>query len=233
MNKSQDPEAAETDQNTSVPAVDMPRLARHRLGRVEIDREVFMSERHPCLTIASKLSAAGFPLDLGIMGPELWSDEKWKWEKFREAAAQAGATWWAWHEDVGDRLFVFEWGSMANASLSHEEGAKQPCKHHRHHPRPMVSIQTDGPPSLTSTAPVPLFGTWTPITAQLPEVDDLIACCAEHHRGGPMYWAGMVVEVHRTYALMEVKNEFPRRFVITDDTLWLKLPMPNTCKTTP
>jgi hypothetical protein len=48
-----------------------------------------------------------------------------------------------------------------------------------------------------------------------------------------MYWAGMVVEVHRTYALMEVKNEFPRRFVITDDTLWLKLPVPNNAITHP
>lgn len=94
--------------------VDLPRLVRHRLGRVEIDREIFMV--HPCLTIASKLSAAGFPLNLGIMGPELWRDEEWKWGKFREAAAQVGASWWAWHEDVGERSLVFEWGSMANAS---------------------------------------------------------------------------------------------------------------------
>jgi len=96
------------------PAVGVQRLVRHCLGRVEIDREVFMSELHPCLAIASKLSAAGFPLNLGIMGPELWRDEEWKWAKFREAAAQAGATWWAWHEDVGERSLVFEWGSMAN-----------------------------------------------------------------------------------------------------------------------
>jgi len=82
-------------------------------------------------------------------------------------------------------------------------------------------------PAKGGSFPAPLFGTWTPITAQLPEVDDLIACCAEHHRGGLMYWAGMVVEVHRTYAVMEVKNEFSRRFVITDDTLWMRLPALN------
>ena len=102
----------DTQENT--PPVAQPRLVRHRLGRVEIDREDLVTKLHPCLSIASKLSAAGFPLNLGIMGPELWSDEKWKWEKFCEAAAQAGASWWAWHENVGDRLFVFEWGSMAN-----------------------------------------------------------------------------------------------------------------------
>ncbi len=43
-----------------------------------------------------------------------------------------------------------------------------------------------------------------------------------------MYWAGIVVEVYRTYAVMEVRNEFPSRFVITHDTLWIKLPVPNT-----
>lgn len=42
-----------------------------------------------------------------------------------------------------------------------------------------------------------------------------------------MYWAGLVVEVHRTYAVMEVKNEFPRQFVITHDSQWFKLPVPN------
>lgn len=42
-----------------------------------------------------------------------------------------------------------------------------------------------------------------------------------------MYWAGIVVEVYRTYAVMEVRNEFPSRFVITHDTLWIKLPVPN------
>jgi hypothetical protein len=101
--------------STAAPSVEVPRIVRHRLGRVEIDREVFMIERHPCLAIASKLSAAGFPLNLGIMGPELWRDEEWKWGKFREAAAQVEATWWAWHEDAGERALVFEWGSMANA----------------------------------------------------------------------------------------------------------------------
>jgi hypothetical protein len=106
-----------TTSNTTAPAVDLPRLVRHCLGRVEIDREVFMIEPHPCLAIATKLSAAGFPLNLGIMGPELWRDEEWKWGKFREAAAQVGATWWAWHEDVGERSLVFTWGSMANAHV--------------------------------------------------------------------------------------------------------------------
>jgi hypothetical protein len=109
------PKAAETVQTTNAPAVDLPRLVRHRLGRVEIDREIFMVERHPCLAIASKLSATGFPLNLGIMGTEMWSDEEWKWGKFREAAAQVGASWWAWHEDVGERSLIFEWGSMANS----------------------------------------------------------------------------------------------------------------------
>ncbi len=103
-----------TPSNTAAPSVEVPRLVRHRLGLVEIDREIFMVEHHPCLAIASKLSAAGFPLNLGIMGPELWTDEEWKWGKFREAAQKVEATWWAWHEDVGKRSLVFEWGSMAN-----------------------------------------------------------------------------------------------------------------------
>ncbi len=72
-----------------------------------------------------------------------------------------------------------------------------------------------------------LLGTWTPIKERLPNMDDIIACCAEHHRVGLMYWAGLVVEVHGKYAVMEVRNEFSRRFVITHDTLWLKLPVPN------
>ena len=76
-----------------------------------------MVEMHPCLAIASQLAAGGFPLNLGIMGPELWSDEQWKWGKFREAAAKVGATWWAWHETVGERSLVFEWGSEANAQI--------------------------------------------------------------------------------------------------------------------
>lgn len=94
--------------------VSSSRLVRHRLGRVEIDRAVFMVEIHPCLAIAAQLAAGGFPLNLGIMGPELWSDEQWKWGKFREAAAKVGATWWSWNEDVGARSYIFEWGSMAN-----------------------------------------------------------------------------------------------------------------------
>ncbi len=84
--------------------------------------------------------------------------------------------------------------------------------------------QTEDQPQVGSDA---VLGTWVPIAERLPKKDDIIACCAEHHRGGLMYWAGLVVEVHRTYALMEVRNEFPRRFVITHDTRWLKLPVPN------
>lgn len=72
-----------------------------------------------------------------------------------------------------------------------------------------------------------LFG-WTKITDRLPKEGDVIACCAEHRAGGPMFWAGHVVETRQGFAVMETRGVPPQRFILTYDTLWLRLPpLPN------
>jgi hypothetical protein len=86
--------------------------------------------------------------------------------------------------------------------------------------------------SYTSAQIVPLAvapcSAWTRIEDGLPKYGDRIACCAEHRNGGMMYWAGRVVRVRNRFALIEVRDPNARRFILTFDTMWLRLPpLPN------
>lgn len=65
---------------------------------------------------------------------------------------------------------------------------------------------------------------WVKISDRLPKEGDVIACCAEHRAGGPMFWAGHIVEVKRGFAVMETRGVPPQRFILTYDTLWVSLP---------
>ena len=65
---------------------------------------------------------------------------------------------------------------------------------------------------------------WIKITDKLPSEGDIIVCSATHRAGGPMFWAGHVVEVKKGFAVMETRTIPAQRFIITHDTLWIKLP---------
>lgn len=85
------------------------RTFRQELGRVSIDRCLLAVASAPCMEIAAQCQTAGFPLNLGLYGPERWHDESWRWDQFGKAAESIGATWWAIDEDRGDDL-VIRWG---------------------------------------------------------------------------------------------------------------------------
>ncbi len=69
---------------------------------------------------------------------------------------------------------------------------------------------------------------WVRITDQLPKEGDRIACVAQHKGGGVMEWAGRIIYVEHGHALMETRGAETRRFILTCDTLWLRLPsLPN------
>ena len=65
---------------------------------------------------------------------------------------------------------------------------------------------------------------WIPISEQLPESGQVIACAAPHRAGGLMYWAGTVADVNGPWVIMVKRGEHERRFIITHDTLWVPLP---------
>ena len=90
-------------------------IIHQELGRVSIDRHVLAFSSAPCVEIAVQCENAGFPLKLGLMGLERWPDEKRRWERFQEAAAAVGATWWSIDEDCGHDL-VIRWGVHVRAS---------------------------------------------------------------------------------------------------------------------
>ena len=73
---------------------------------------------------------------------------------------------------------------------------------------------------------------WRLISDELPKYRDRVACCAPHRNGGMMYWAGRIVGiigVRRRFAIMETRGGETHRFILTRDTLWLRLPpLPNT-----
>lgn len=88
---------------------------------------------------------------------------------------------------------------------------------------PKLNEAADG--GLRTTA---LFG-WIAISDQLPNVGDVIACAAEHHEGGMMFWAGTIIEIwSQGFAVIEEKGEKTRSYILTGDTLWMPLPsLPN------
>jgi hypothetical protein len=65
---------------------------------------------------------------------------------------------------------------------------------------------------------------WVRISERLPEAGSIIACCAKHHTGVAMYWAGRVTRVSGNFATMEVLGEDRSSFIITHDTWWMRLP---------
>ena len=83
----------------------------------------------------------------------------------------------------------------------------------------------------TTPAPVPppTGSAWISASSQLPAMGDTIACAAEHRDGGMMFWAGTVTQILReSFAVMETRGERSHSFVITRDTLWMRLPdLPN------
>ena len=71
-------------------------------------------------------------------------------------------------------------------------------------------------------------GGWVKIAERLPKEGDVIVCSAEHRAGGPMFWAGHIVETKQGFAVMETRGVPPERFILTHDTVWLPLPaLPN------
>ena len=76
----------------------------------------------------------------------------------------------------------------------------------------------------------PGSASWIRISERLPAEGDVIACAAEHHEGGMMFWAGTIIEIWLgDFALIEQKGEKTRSYILTGDTLWMLLPsLPNT-----
>lgn len=66
---------------------------------------------------------------------------------------------------------------------------------------------------------------WTLIKDRLPNIDDRIACMAAHRDGGYMEWAGRVARIDHGFVLLETRGQETRRFVLTPDTLWIRLPL--------
>lgn len=69
------------------------------------------------------------------------------------------------------------------------------------------------------------FSDWNSITEKIPAVGDIIACAAEHQDGGMMFWAGEIVDIlQQSFAVMKVRSLHNENFVLTYDTLWVRLP---------
>ena len=75
---------------------------------------------------------------------------------------------------------------------------------------------------------------WVRIADQLPNAGDSVACVAEHKDGGLMEWAGRIIYAEHGHALMETRGAKTCRFILTCDTLWLRLPvLPNSVTSKP
>lgn len=71
---------------------------------------------------------------------------------------------------------------------------------------------------------------WQLIDDARPEIGDLIACCAPAATEGVIYWSGVVIEKNGPWDIMRTGakgHDEEREFIITYDTLWLKIPKPN------
>jgi hypothetical protein len=78
-----------------------------------------------------------------------------------------------------------------------------------------------------TTKAVKEYPGWKSILDAKPSPGDIIACYAQHRHGGIMYWAGTVLDVDSGNVLMLTRGENNRRFIITDDTFWIRLPTAN------
>ena len=94
--------------------------------------------------------------------------------------------------------------------------------------KPVKSETTASGVPAVGIPPLLAGSVWFSVDVVLPEPGDIIACCAEHKDGGPMYWAGVVTKVSHGFADMEVRGGDVQRFTLTYDTLWMRLPPPNT-----
>lgn len=68
---------------------------------------------------------------------------------------------------------------------------------------------------------------WRTIEDVRPEIGDLIACSARDDAGDPIYWAGHVIEKDGDWDIMKDAGERDEPFILTPDTLWIKIPEPN------
>lgn len=71
-----------------------------------------------------------------------------------------------------------------------------------------------------------LCSAWRTIEDARPAVGDLIACSAFDESGSRIFWAGHITEQAGKMEVMMLDDD-GEPFVVTYDTLWIKIPEPN------